>query len=64
VELIAGNPAAGVLGKGGGEGFLVSLVQDLGLADEGLQVQRRELGVGNGYDLSGHSGSSSKTKMS
>jgi hypothetical protein len=54
LELVVGYPAAVVLGNRGGEAFLVSLVQGLGLADEGLEVQRRELGMGNGYDLLGH----------
>ena len=43
LERIVGNPAAGVLGKGGGEAFPVLLVEGLGLADEGVEVQRREL---------------------
>ena len=55
--MILRYPAAGALGKGVGEAFAVSLVQGLGLADEGLEVKRRELGMGNGYDLLVHSGS-------
>jgi hypothetical protein len=38
LELIVGDPAAGVLGKGGGEAFPVLLVESLGLVDEGFEI--------------------------
>jgi hypothetical protein len=61
--LIVGEPAAGALGKRVGKAFVVSLVKSLGLADEGVEVKRRELRMGNGYDLSVHSGSSLQIEM-
>jgi hypothetical protein len=62
--LIVGDPTAGAFGKGAGKAFAVALVEGLSLADEGVEVKRRELGMGNGYDLSVHSGSSLSIEMS